>query len=197
MAFKDGFKEFPVLTTEKLVLDSVQPDDAKAIYQQMQELPRNTSWVNSYEAQSVEKASVRIRHYTGAFRRKQSIHWAIRQHKGRNLIGVCRLFEFSYQFKAEIGYWIGRRHWNKGYATEAVKAVVTFAFDVLELHRVYAQTNTTNTASQRVLEKSGFHREGCLKGDSVNDGQFRDTLVYGIVNPKDDIHRWLGKEWTT
>ena len=61
---------------------------------------------------------------------------------------------------ASLGYWIGAGHTRAGYMTEAVRAVVPFAFDQLRLHRLEAACLPHNRASMRVLEKAGFHREG-------------------------------------
>lgn len=58
--------------------------------------------------------------------------------------------------EAEIGYWIGRPFWGRGYASEAVRLVVAFAFEDLGLRRLYAHVLAHNPASGRVLEKAGF-----------------------------------------
>ena len=186
MAFKDSFKDFPIIRTERLVLGEFHVDDAPAVYRQMRQLPGNSGWADDGETQSLEHARRRIGHHNAAFKRKANIHWAIRKTRGQSLIGVCKLFEFEYQSKAEIGYWIGKRYWNNGIATEAVRSVVAFAFGMLELHRVYASTDVTNLASQRVLEKSGFETEGVLKKNSRRSGVWTDSAIFGILNPKSD-----------
>lgn len=58
--------------------------------------------------------------------------------------------------EGEIGYWIGRPYWGRGYASEAVRLMVAFAFDELGLRRLYAHVLAHNPASGRVLEKAGF-----------------------------------------
>jgi RimJ/RimL family protein N-acetyltransferase len=58
--------------------------------------------------------------------------------------------------EAEIGYWIGRPYWGRGYASEAVRLVVAFALEDLGLRRLYAHVLAHNPASGRVLEKAGF-----------------------------------------
>ena len=59
--------------------------------------------------------------------------------------------------EAEIGYWLGKDFWGKGYATEAVQSVVAYAFEELSLVRLWAGAYQENTPSQRVLEKCGFY----------------------------------------
>ncbi|MEP0545458.1 MAG: GNAT family N-acetyltransferase [Rhodothermales bacterium] len=58
--------------------------------------------------------------------------------------------------EAEIGYWIGRPYWGRGYASEAVRRIVAFAFEEIGLRRLYAHVLAHNPASGRVLEKAGF-----------------------------------------
>ena len=182
MPFKDCFKEFPFIRTDRLVLGELRVDDASAMCRQMRALPGNSGWVGTHATESPEHARRRICHHNAAFKRKANIHWAIRKAKGKSLIGLCKLFEFEYQSKAEIGYWIGTRYWNNGFATEAVRSVVAFAFGMLELHRVYASTDVTNLASQRVLEKLGFEKEGVLKQDARRNGVWSDSAIFAILN---------------
>lgn len=82
---------------------------------------------------------------------------------------------------AEIGYWLGEAHWGHGFATEALKAVVTYAFGTLQLHRLEAYHFGWNPASGRVLEKAGFHLEGCLRERICKNGEFTDALFYGLL----------------
>lgn len=182
MAFKDCFKKFPVLTTEHLVLGALKADDAPAMYRQLRQLPENSSWPGTGAAQSEKNCQMRIHHHATAFRRKAGIHWAIRKRRGKGLIGIVKLFEFEYQSKAEVGYWIGKRYWNGGYATEALMTAVDFGFHVLGLHRIYATTDMTNLASQRVLEKSGFDKEGVLRRDTRRSGVWSDSALFAILN---------------
>jgi len=60
----------------------------------------------------------------------------------------------------EIGYWLGAKHWGKGYATEAVRALIDHAFTDLELTALQSSVRVTNPASRRVLEKCGFQWTG-------------------------------------
>ena len=66
-----------------------------------------------------------------------------------------------------VGYWIGRPHWGKGYATEAVQAIVDLAFGRLGVDAVAATARVTNGSSRRVLEKCGFQFAGSGMGPSL------------------------------
>jgi RimJ/RimL family protein N-acetyltransferase len=82
---------------------------------------------------------------------------------------------------ARIGYCYSDTVWGQGYATEAAKAVLRWAFDTLDLNRVQAEADTRNLASARVLEKLGFVLEGTLREDCVVNGDVSDSWVYGLL----------------
>ena len=82
---------------------------------------------------------------------------------------------------AEIWYKLHSNYWNKGYATEAVKAILHFCFTELKLHRVEAGCATANIASIKVLEKSGMIKEGLKRKLLPIRGEWFDTFEYGIL----------------
>lgn len=87
--------------------------------------------------------------------------------------------------EANIGYELDSLYWNQGYATEAALAVITFGFETLRLHRVWAECVADNAASARVLEKLGMKREGCEREKYFIKGQWHNRLVYAILD-----HEW-------
>jgi ribosomal-protein-alanine N-acetyltransferase len=80
-----------------------------------------------------------------------------------------------------LGYWIGEAHSRRGYMTAAVRALVPAAFDLLRLHRVEAACIPTNIASVRLLEKTGFRREGYARSYLCINGIWQDHLLYARV----------------
>ena len=81
----------------------------------------------------------------------------------------------------EVGYVIGAENWNRGYATEAAAAVVHFGFTVLGLDRITATCRPGNTASARVLEKTGMVLEARLPAHKFIRGRWEDSLLYAVV----------------
>jgi RimJ/RimL family protein N-acetyltransferase len=75
------------------------------------------------------------------------------------IIGACGLIHAEGQ-SPEVGYWLGAKHWGKGYATEAVRAVIDYAFADLDCDALQSAARVTNPASRRVLEKCGFQWTG-------------------------------------
>ncbi|MFC8081335.1 GNAT family N-acetyltransferase [Streptomyces sp. NPDC057340] len=97
-------------------------------------------------------------------------------------VGWCGLAEWNPVYRsASLGYCLDEPMWGHGYATEAAHALLTWAFDTLDLNRVQAEADTRNAASAQVLEKLGFVREGTLREDCVVDGEVSDSWVYGLL----------------
>ncbi|GGQ57938.1 GNAT family N-acetyltransferase [Streptomyces flaveolus] len=97
-------------------------------------------------------------------------------------IGWCTLNSWNPDFRsASLGYCYDDAVWGQGYATEAARALLGWAFDTLDLNRVQAEADTRNVASARVLEKLGFVREGTLREDCVVNGDVSDSWVYGLL----------------
>jgi [ribosomal protein S5]-alanine N-acetyltransferase len=97
-------------------------------------------------------------------------------------IGWCGLSRWNPDFRsASLGYCLSEAAWGHGYATEAARALLQWAFATLDLNRVQAEVDTRNVASARVLEKLGFVREGTLREDCVVNGEVSDSWVYGLL----------------
>ena len=82
-----------------------------------------------------------------------------------------------------LGYWMGAAYARQGYMTAAVRVLVPFAFSTLKLHRIEAACIPENTASVRLLEKTGFKREGYAREYLCINGMWQDHLLYAQVRP--------------
>ena len=87
-----------------------------------------------------------------------------------------------HRLTAELGYWLGCDYWGRGIATQAIVAVTAWAFEALDLQRVFAEPYADNLASCRVLEKAGFTLEGTLRGSAIKDGVIRDQRMYARLS---------------
>lgn len=82
---------------------------------------------------------------------------------------------------AELGYFLLKSHWGKGYATEAAQLLISYCFTVLKLHKIRAWCDTENKASETVMKRCGMEREAYSRKDYLLDGEWRDRLGYGIL----------------
>jgi RimJ/RimL family protein N-acetyltransferase len=108
--------------------------------------------------------------------------FAIETRDDNGFVGWCSMFRWNPIYRSlGIGYCFDEPAWGKGYATEAVRAMLLWAYDTLDLNRVEAELDTRNAASARVLEKLGFQREGLRREDCVVCGEVSDSWIYGLL----------------
>ena len=85
-------------------------------------------------------------------------------------------------YKADLGYRIARPYWQRGIATEALRAMMQFGFETMHLHRINVDTRMDNIASVRLMQKLGFRHEGvrreCVRNE---DGSYQDWGLYGML----------------
>jgi RimJ/RimL family protein N-acetyltransferase len=83
--------------------------------------------------------------------------------------------------QAELGIWIARPHWDKGYGTDAVRVASRFGFREMDLQRVYLRVYDTNPRGIRAYEKVGFKEEGRLRRGQFVGGGYVDVIVMGLL----------------
>lgn len=112
---------------------------------------------------------------------------------GRTLMGAVTLSNIrrGVAETGTLGYWIGRPFAGQGAATAAVRALARHAFDDLRLHRLEASCLPVNTPSRRVLEKSGFRKEGEARAYLKINGEWADHLLFGLL--PEDLERADGR----
>jgi len=115
------------------------------------------------------------------YARGESVVFGITRAEDGVLLGAIGLEIKAEMQRAELGYWIGKPYWNNGYCTEAARAVVRFAFEILGLRRVFANHFGRNAASGRVMHKAGMRHEGPLRHHSIKWGTIDDMEVYGVL----------------
>ena len=84
------------------------------------------------------------------------------------------------RLNAELGYFIGRAYWGKGYATEAIRQMIDYSFSNLPIERIFARPFGRNKASQKVLEKAGFKLEATFPKILVKNGVREDEMIYAV-----------------
>ncbi len=150
-----------VLRTERLLLRLPRLDDAEAIfhaYAADAEVTRFLAWRRS---QKVAETAQYVRDCIDAWRAGSRFPWIITRAADGRVIGAIELRPVAHA--AEVGYVLARAEWGKGYATEALKAVLDAALAMPGVHRVWAACAVDNLASARVMEKAGMAKEGRLR----------------------------------
>ncbi|MCU0974907.1 MAG: GNAT family N-acetyltransferase [Steroidobacteraceae bacterium] len=132
--------------------------------------PRDAAAARRHLEEVLEAQSARVRRF-----------WelAIERASDGVVIGACDLTLRSRE-ELEVGYLLARPYWGEGYATEALRAVVSAAFSQLGVTRVVAATAVENARSARVLERAGLRWESLLRAHARGRGRVWDVNVYCV-----------------
>lgn len=107
--------------------------------------------------------------------------YAIVLKETNKLIGVFEFRVHEHNISGEIGYTLNSRYWSKGYMTEAGRLMLDLAFNVLQLERVFAEHDTNNEASGKVLQRLGMTLEGVLRKNRMFKGQLVNSAHYSML----------------
>lgn len=174
-------RPLPRLETDRLVLRPFVPADAAAVTRALadREVARQTLTVpHPYPEGAADEF---IAGHAPAWAAGKGATWAIAERAGGALVGAIGLRIVRAHRRAEIGYWIARPSWGKGYATEATRRVIAFGFDDLGLHRLEAHHFLENPASGQVMRNAGMIPEGVHRGVVWRDGTPRDLAAFAIL----------------
>ncbi len=144
-----------------------------------------TPWEPQWTRDELARSNFRrrLRQYNREMRDDQGYAYVIFTEADARLVGGLNLSNVrrGVAQAASIGYWIGAPHAGRGLMTELVRAAVAFAFGALRLNRLEAACLPSNAASQRVLEKVGFAREGRARRYLKINGQWQDHDLFALL----------------
>jgi [ribosomal protein S5]-alanine N-acetyltransferase len=178
-----SFAEFPNLSTDRLLLRQIDPQDADAIFalRTNEEVMR---YIHRPRPASLVDVLELIQQIHNNFTSNQGISWGICAREGEAYIGTIGLWRIDKpNHRAEIGYLLNPLSQGKGLMHEAIRAVTQYGFRELNLHSIEANVHPLNTASRRLLEKSGFVQEAHFRENYFFEGSFLDSIVYSLLNP--------------
>ncbi|WHX67403.1 GNAT family N-acetyltransferase [Peribacillus frigoritolerans] len=170
------------ITTKRLVLRIFQKSDAVAVTKLCNNynIYKNTLYLPY--PYTIEDALSWIEHHFDNFNANKSYEFAITDKESGKLYGAIALSNNQKFNNGEIAYWIGKKFWGNGYATEAAQAILHFALEEKQYHKVFARYFNSNPASGRVMQKLGLKKEGILIDHVRKENRFEDLVYYGIIN---------------
>ncbi len=173
-----NFNPFPILESNRLTLRRLTQADVGSILElrgnaeNMKFIPRPIAKTESDALEHLAMIDLKIENNEG-------INWAITLKSTKEFIGIIGHYCIKPEnFRSEIGYMILPEFKNIGITTEAIKAVVDYGFDIMNLHSTEAIIDPKNSASEKVLQKNGFVKEAHFLENEFYDGQFLDTVIY-------------------
>jgi ribosomal-protein-alanine N-acetyltransferase len=178
----------PELSTERLLLRPFAPEDAPTVRRLAGEWEIADKTLHIPHPYEEGMAEEWIQSHPAAFEKGEQACFAILSRESEGLVGAVSL-EIRKTFRrGELGYWIGRPYWRRGYCTEAAHAVLRYGFADLGLHRICAFHFVRNPPSGRVMQKLGMVREGILRQHVAKWDGYEDVAVYGILQEE-----WMGR----
>lgn len=173
----------PTLQTPRLTLRSLEPSDDADVFAVFSDPSVMRYWDGAVMT-TRQDAMNYIDHIHHGFRRRELFQWGIADRETNGVLGTCTLTHFStVHERSEIGFAIRQERWGKGLGSEAVAAVVAFAFEKLNLHRIEADVDPRNERSLRLLERLRFRREGYLRERYYINGERQDAVIMGLLRP--------------
>jgi len=171
----------PVLETERLVLRPYTLADAPRVQQMCEDWAVASTTLNLPHPYPDGAAEQWISTHADNFRQGTEVTLAITLKPDRPVIGSVALMVTKNHLRGELGYMVAKEHWNRGFCTEANRALVDYGFRVLGLNRIQAMHFPRNPASGRVMQKLGMTKEGLLRQYVCNRGTCEDLVLYAIV----------------
>ena len=120
-----------------------------------------------------------------AFTERESLEkwWAICDVLTNEFYGAIGLNDLKVEHKkAELGFWLLKEHWGKGYISEVFPEICKFGFEKRKLHRIEAIVEQENTNSKKCLIKNNFLLEGTMKECEIKNGRFISLEIYAKLN---------------
>lgn len=179
---KEVFGSLPQLETQRLKIRLFKREDANDLYEYCSD-EEVTKYIYFPKYNSIADAEKRIEKCLKSYETlEKPIPWAIEYKEDKKLIGSIDFVTWDIENNiAEVEYAINSKYWNKGIMTEALKAVIKFGFEKMDLNRIELYCDERNIASARVMEKNGLKLEGVLRAKKFVKGECINLKVYSIL----------------
>ena len=176
-----NFHPFKNLETERLLLRRVAASDIQEI-RELRGNPETMKFIPRPLVTTDEEAMEHFKMINEKIENNSGINWAITLKGNPKLIGIIGHYRIQPEnHRCEIGYMILPQYNGQGIVTEAIKAVLEYGFDDLNMHSIEAVIDPENFASERVLIKNGFVKEAHILENELWDGKFWDTVIYSLL----------------
>lgn len=172
------------IETNRIRLRWVTDDDVDALYRIFSH-PEVMRYWGTPPLADRDAAKQLVNEIHDGFQRQMALKWGIARRSDDEIIGTTTLFNLNFDNRrCEIGYALDRAEWGKGYMQETLHALLDYAFNRLDLHRIEADVDPRNLNSIRTVEKLGFQREGYLRQRWQVNGEIQDALFFGLLRPE-------------
>jgi ribosomal-protein-alanine N-acetyltransferase len=176
-----NFHPFQNLETERLLLRRLHENDFEEVLA-LRGNPEVMKYIPRPLAKTKEDALDHLAQIEDKILNNTGINWGITLKGNPKIFGIIGNYKIDNKnHRAEIGYTSLPEFYGQGYITEAIKAVVTYGFEQMNLHAIEANIDPRNKASERVLQKNGFVKEAHYIEYEYWEGEFLDTVIYSLL----------------
>jgi RimJ/RimL family protein N-acetyltransferase len=171
----------PTIDANKLKLRAFRLEDADDLHGIYSDQITMQYW-GIAATHSIEESRKLVLRDLEALGNGQAMLWALELKATGKVVGKCTLWQYSEaNQRAEVGYILNREYWRGGLMTDALSAMIDYAFSTLGLHRLEADTDDKNVASLALLEKLGFKREGFFRERWYVNETWQHSVMLGLL----------------
>jgi ribosomal-protein-alanine N-acetyltransferase len=177
--------QLPTLNSARLILRPLHLSDAPAILENAQN-PHINQFLNVLPTvetpPTLEHAQQLIKQLQQKTRNFKKLPFAISLGEKQHLIGIISLHTINQNSqRAQVGFWLNQKYWRQGYTTEALQAILQYAFHSLDFNRLESHVQPDNLASNQLFKSAGFQKEGTLHQWRKHNGKWIDINIYGLL----------------
>ena len=177
-----NFTPFPVLETKRLQLREISSADIENFFE-MRSSPDAMKYIGKPLHATIEDTQKFFKIIAEGIKNNEAICWAICLKNEPGLIGSISFHIIQKEHhRAEIGYMLRPKFWNKGITSEAIEKVIDFGFTKMSLHSIEASIDPANKISAKILSNAGFIKEAYFKENYFFEGKFIDTEIYSLLS---------------
>ncbi len=170
------------IETQRLILRRFANDDSDSMFNNWANDEDVSKYMRWQQHENIEETKMIINKWLLDYNRESLYIWAITLKESDEPIGSIGLFIINENdVCGDVGYAIGKKYWGKGITTEALKAVLGFAFENIGFNRIETYHSINNPASGRVMQKAGMTFEGFAKQKYKSISGFEDCNMYSIL----------------
>jgi len=176
-----------MIVGEKVILRWPKKEDAEWLFKNVTSPEVKSMLSNAHlDTMTIEKEKKWVKSQANNRRKKKEINFIILDKKTGDLAGACGFNMINSSLKyGIIGFWVAKKFWGRGFATEVTRLLIRYGFETLKLNRIEAECLTINKGSIKAQERAGLKREGLLKERARYKGKPYDEYINAI----------LKKEW--
>jgi len=178
---KQVFRDLPRLETERIILRKMSLRDVSDLFEYASE-PEVTKYVTWDYHRTVADSKYFLNLVLQKYKDHDVSPWGMVLKENNKLIGTCGYaWWMPENYRAEFGYALSMKYWNQGLMTEAVREIIRFGFETMELNRIEARCKTDNLASEKVMQKCGMKFEGIMRQQMHVKDEYHDLKMYSIL----------------